>query len=87
MASAPWSVLVLLAAFFFPAFVPVAAHALSSQGLIAIGKWNAMDACAIEAQRAFPDFTAEAHAKRDAKLKDCLARQNLPPRQAPPPSR
>ena len=46
-----------------------------------------MDKCAVEAQRAFPDFTAKANAKRDAKLKDCLAGQNLPPREAAPPSR
>jgi hypothetical protein len=46
-----------------------------------------MDFCAIEAQRAFPDFTAEANARRDAALKDCLARKNLPPREASPPSR
>jgi hypothetical protein len=61
-------------------FLPAAAHALSSQATTAIGKWKSMDTCAIQAQRAFPDFTAESNAKRDAKLKECLAGQNLPPR-------
>ena len=41
-----------------------------------------MDKCANQAQRAFPDFTAKSNAKRDAKLKECLAGQNLPPREA-----
>jgi hypothetical protein len=67
--------------------LPIAAHATSTQGLIVIGRWQAMDSCAIEAQRAFPDFTAESNAQRDAALKDCLARKNLPPREPPPPAR
>ena len=46
-----------------------------------------MDKCAVQAQRAFPDFTAESNAKRDAKLKECLAGQNLPPRETAAPSR
>ena len=50
-------------------------------------KWQSMDKCAIEAQRAFPEFTAESNAKRDAKLKECLASQNLPPREAQSPAR
>jgi hypothetical protein len=65
-------------------FLPVAAHATSTQGVIVISKWKAMDVCAIEAQRAFPDFNAESNAKRDAKLKECLAGQNLPPREPAP---
>jgi len=58
---------------------PAAATA-SQQGVIAIKNWKAMDLCAKEAQIAFPDFTADANAKRDAKLKECLAGRNLPPR-------
>ena len=68
-------------------FLLGAAHAISPQGTVVVGKWKSMDKCAVEAQRAFPDFTAEANAKRDAKLKECLAGQNLPPREAVPPSR
>jgi hypothetical protein len=45
-----------------------------------------MDKCSIQAQQAFPDFTAESNAKRDAKLKECLAGQSLPPREAPSPA-
>ena len=79
----PLRVTVLLATF----FVPAAAHAVSSQGAIAVGKWKSMDKCAVEAQQAFPDFTAESNARRDAKLKECLAGKNLPPREAAPPTR
>jgi hypothetical protein len=68
------------------AALPSAARA-SQQGAIAMQKWKAMDACAVQAQAAFPDFTAEANAKRDAKLKECLASQNLPPRQPISPTR
>lgn len=66
--------------------VPAAAHALSMNAQIAMGKWKSMDKCAAQAQQAFPDFTAEANAKRDAKLKECLAGQNLPPRETAPPA-
>jgi hypothetical protein len=79
----PLRVTALLAIF----FLPIAAHATSTQGVIAIGKWKAMDFCAIEAQRAFPDFNAESNARRDAKLKECLALQNLPPREPATPAR
>jgi hypothetical protein len=69
-------------------FFPVGAHAISLQGKVVNSRWKSMDTCAIEAQRAFPDFTPESNTKRDAKLKDCLAGQNLPPREtAAPPSR
>jgi len=68
------------------ALAPAAAHA-SQQGANAMKKWKAMDACAIQAQAAFPDLTPESNAKRDARLKECLAGQNLPPRGSPSPSR
>jgi hypothetical protein len=67
--------------------LPTAARAVSGQAAIVMKKWQAMDKCAIEAQRAFPEFTAEAIAKRDAKLQQCLASQNLPPREAQSPAR
>lgn len=59
---------------------PAAAGA-SQQGVVAMKKWKAMDLCATQAQAAFPDFTAEANARREAMLKECLAAQNLPPRE------
>ena len=46
-----------------------------------------MDQCAQQAQAAFPDFTAEAYAKRDAKEKECLAARNLAPREPLAPGR
>jgi hypothetical protein len=54
----------------------------SQQGMLVEKKWKGMDDCAKKAQTAFPDFTAEANAKRDAKVKECLAGQNLPPRES-----
>ena len=59
----------------------------SQQGVVVEKGWKGMDNCARQAQTAFPDFTAEANAKRDAKLKECLAGQNLPPRGPQSPSR
>ncbi len=53
----------------------------SQQGAMAMKNWKLMDKCAHDAQVAFPDFTAESNAKRDAKLKECLAGKNLPPRE------
>ena len=62
------------------ALAPGAARA-SQQGVVAMKNWKTMDLCAKEAQAAFPDFTADSQAKRDAKLKECLAGKNLPPRE------
>ena len=58
----------------------------TSQGMATIARWKTMDTCAKQAQAAFPDFTADANAKREAKLKACLNANNLPPREplAPP---
>ena len=76
----------LAIAFSLLVLAPAAASA-SQQGVIAVKKWKAMDTCAGQAQAAFPDFTPEANAKRDAKLKECLAGQNLPPREPLSPPR
>jgi hypothetical protein len=54
--------------------------AATQSGITAMRNWKAMDDCARKAQEAFPDFTEEANAKRDARLKECLAQHNLPPR-------
>ena len=62
------------------ALVPAAARA-SQPGVVATKNWKTMDLCAKEAQTAFPDFTADSQARRDAKLKECLAGKNLPPRE------
>ena len=65
-----------------------AASAATQQGVSAVAKWKAMDNCTKQAQAAFPDFTADAEAKRAAALQQCLEAGNLPPRQplmpAPP---
>jgi hypothetical protein len=57
------------------------ADAGTQEGLTAIANWKAMDNCARQAQAAFPDFTPDSNAKRNAKLKECLEGSNLPPRQ------
>jgi hypothetical protein len=52
----------------------------TQQGQQAQNNWKQMDNCAKQAQAAYPEFSAEANAKRDAKLKECLNATNLPPR-------
>jgi nitrogen fixation protein FixH len=61
----------------------------SQQGQVVFNNWKAADNCAKQAQVAYPDYSAEANAKRDAKLKECLNAGNLAPRQplSPPPPR
>lgn len=59
----------------------------SQQGVQAMINWKNMDKCAQTAQAAFPDYTADSNAKRDARLKDCLNSGNLPPRPDLSPSR
>ena len=56
--------------------------AASQPGVQVIKNWKSSDKCAQQAQAAFPDFTPEANAKRDAKLKECLQQKNMPPRQS-----
>jgi hypothetical protein len=61
--------------------LPVAAFAQSTPwGKGDVARWTASDRCAQRAQKAFPDYTAESNAKRDAQLKLCLASGGLPPR-------
>jgi hypothetical protein len=55
----------------------------TQQGIVVMKNWKVMDQCAKEAQTAFPDFTAEANAKRAAQEKECLAKKNLAPHEAP----
>ena len=59
--------------------MPVTATANSRSGNLMMNNWKASDRCAATAQKAYPDFTAESNAKRDAMMKNCLASQNLPP--------
>ena len=61
----------------------------TQQGQGALRNWKTADSCARQAQTAYPDFSAESNAKRDAKLKECLNLNSLPPRAplAQPPSR
>ena len=81
------SVFVLVVALVIALGLAAGTAGATSQGVGAIAHWKTMDSCAKQAQAAFPDFTPEANAKRDAKLKECLNANNLPPREplAPPP--
>jgi hypothetical protein len=60
--------------------IAASAAQATQQGIVTLSKWKAADLCAKKAQLAFPDFTADANAKRDAQLKLCLEQQGLPPR-------
>ena len=53
----------------------------TQQGQQALRNWRRMDICAKQAQAAYPEYSAESNAKRDAKLKECLNAGALPPRQ------
>jgi len=70
-----WSLATMLA------LLSSAAEAATGQGNMTVQKWKTMDNCAKQAQAAFPDFTADSNAKREAKLRDCLNANNLPPRE------
>ncbi|MGO8918423.1 MAG: hypothetical protein ACLQJR_21190 [Stellaceae bacterium] len=48
--------------------------------------WRAMDNCNKAARKAFPDYTRESNAKREAARQNCLRAGNLPGEgSAPPP--
>ena len=62
--------------------------ATTQSGRNVAANWRAADKCAKQAQAAYPDYSAEANAKRDASLKECLRLYNLTPREPlSPPSR
>jgi hypothetical protein len=75
---------IFLAVFVAAALLPGAGNAVTQQGVIVVRKWVAEDKCAQKAQQAFPDYTAEALAKRDQALKRCIDSQNLPARELSP---
>jgi hypothetical protein len=67
-------------AFFVVLATPIAAMAFTQYGQQIMRTWSASDRCAAAAQKAFPDYTPESNAKRDAQMKNCLSGSNLPPR-------
>ena len=68
------------AAFLAAMAMPGVTMAMTQYGQMMMRYWSASDRCAAAAQRAFPDHTPEANAKRDANMKQCLAQGSLPPR-------
>jgi hypothetical protein len=46
--------------------------------------WKAIDECAREAAKAYPDYTTDSLAKREAERRLCLRRTNLPGGDGPP---
>jgi hypothetical protein len=71
---------IALTAFFMALTMPITAMAVSPYGQQMTATWKASDRCVAAARKAFPDYTPEGNAKRDAQLKLCLSSQNLPPR-------
>ena len=66
------------------ALIVLAAGAAQASRLLGnqvLTRWKTADSCAKQAQKAFPDYTAESNAKRDAKLNECLGGAILPPRE------
>jgi hypothetical protein len=62
-------------------FLTGTAEAATQQGQLVNTNWRTADKCAKQAQAAYPDFSAESNAKRDAQLKACLNSYNLAPRE------
>ena len=71
---------IALIALFMALTMPVTAMAFTQYGQQMMRTWKAEDRCAAAALKAFPDYTPEGNAKRDAQMKLCLSSQNLPPR-------
>jgi hypothetical protein len=69
------------------ALTPGLAQGATQQATGVMKNWKTGDNCAKQAQAAFPDFTPEANAKRDAKLKECLEANRLAPRESLSPGR
>jgi hypothetical protein len=74
------ALIIVLCALALPA---AAQQAKTTYGKIVVQRWTSMDKCEAAAHKAFPDYTADSNAKREAKLKECLASQLLPEREAP----
>jgi hypothetical protein len=72
---------------FLLALAPGLTQGASQQASGVMKNWKTGDNCAKQAQAAFPDFTPEANAKRDAKLKECLETNRLAPRESLAPGR
>jgi hypothetical protein len=69
----------VVAAFVVALAMPITAMAFTQQGQQMMNNWKGADRCNAAARKAFPDYTAESNAKRDAALKQCLSGQILPP--------
>jgi hypothetical protein len=72
---------IVFVAFLVMVMTPLTATAYTMYGTQVMRNWATSDKCAAQAQKAFPDFTPESNAKRDAQMKNCLAGGNLPPRE------
>jgi len=65
---------------FVALMTPITAMAYTQNGQQMMRNWATSDRCAAQAQKAFPDFTPESNAKRDAQMKTCLSGNIVPPR-------
>ena len=60
--------------------MPGPAPAMSINGQQMMRNWSQSDRCVAQAQKQFPDWSAEALAQRDTALQQCLSSGVLPPR-------
>jgi hypothetical protein len=71
---------IAFATVFIALVTPITAIAYTQNGQQMMRNWATSDKCAAQAQKAFPDFTPESNAKRDAQMKNCLSGNIVPPR-------
>jgi len=76
----------LALAFALAALMPSAAALATQQGVAVMKSWKAEDNCARQAQLSYPDYTADAIAKREAAFAACTRNSMLPPREPLPSS-
>jgi hypothetical protein len=67
-----------LLALLIPALLLPAPAAADNPWKTSSAVWKGMDRCTLSARKQFPDYTAEANAKREAARQKCLRSGNLP---------
>jgi hypothetical protein len=60
--------------------LPTTSWAITQQGTQMMKTWAQSDRCVAAANKQYPDYTAEALAKRDQALQQCLSNSLLAPR-------
>jgi hypothetical protein len=60
--------------------MPTTAWAITQQGQQMMRNWAQSDRCVAQANKQFPDYTADSLAKRDQAVQQCLSNSVLAPR-------